>query len=162
MNCVPDYQKEQMRITVSWLFRSSASSCPSWLEKSWLADIYTWGRSLVKSECHLWSGETPWSSSYQVSSQLLEITPHLIVEEQSADLMCLPLLPCCLPPVYFHAALFCKEPAHGWCLPRENTAVPHFLWQINPRPFLVTISVGCIQIKLLLLSFGLFLFPPSM
>lgn len=94
------------------------------------------------------TGVSAWGCSYWASSQLFEIAPSISVEEQSTN-----LLPSSLPPVYFHAALFCKEPARGWCLPRESTAVPCFLWQINPRPFLVTIPVGCIPIKLFLLGF---------
>lgn len=86
--------------------------------------------------------------SYWASSQLFETAPSIGVEEQNTN-----LLPSSLPPVYFHTALFCKESAHGWYLPRESTAVPCFLWQINPRPFLVTISVGCTPIKLFLLGF---------
>lgn len=94
------------------------------------------------------SVEKPWDCSYGPPLNFLKLH-HPSMLKNSA--------PICSPPPFLQyiSMLLCfvrNLLMAGTFLGRAEL-FSCFLWQINPRPFLVTISVGCIPIKLFLLGF---------
>lgn len=71
-------------------YSSFASSCLNSLRNILVGNhLHMEETGSVKTKCRCWHGEKLCFPSYQVSSQLLEITPHVGTEAQRASLVCL-------------------------------------------------------------------------